>query len=105
MPLSNSKFFADSWLAETRGMRRLLFTCDGCDLNEHVVLQADGAVDGMLRSWIAHRLVAYENGVATYDITVDLCPECSTKMRHAINPSKWPRMDSLSQTFGKKPAA
>lgn len=86
-------------------MRRLVFTCDGCDMNEQVILPASGGADGMFKGWIAHRLVAYENSSPTYDLYADLCPDCSNKLRHAINPARWPRMDALLQTFGKKPAA
>ncbi len=86
-------------------MRRLVFTCDGCDLNEHITLSADRGADGMIKGWIAHHVVAYENGSPTCDMFADLCPACSNKFRHAINPAKWPRMEVLLQAFGKKPAA
>jgi hypothetical protein len=86
-------------------MRRLVFTCDGCDLNEHVILPPGGDPDNMFKGWISHRLVAYENGASTDNISADLCPDCSNKLRHAINPTKWPRMDAVMQTFAKKPVA
>ncbi len=31
-----------------------------------------------------------------------LCPACAEKMRHAINPSNWPRMDPAVRQFAKK---
>jgi hypothetical protein len=93
------------WAVEIRAMRRLVFTCDGCDLSEQVVLANDSKADGVLRGWIAHRLVARENGKTTYEATTDLCPDCSVKLRHAINPTRWPRLEPVPQSLGKKPAA
>jgi hypothetical protein len=43
-----------------------------------------------------------ENGVRAYDISVDLCPECTEKFRHAINPANWPKMDPEVMRFAKK---
>ncbi len=91
-------------VVEIRAMRRLVFTCDGCDLNEQVIL-GDGKADDVFKGWIAHRLVARENGKTTFDLSTDLCPDCSIKLRHAMNPSRWPRLDSAAQPLGKKPAA
>ena len=86
-------------------MKRLEFTCDGCDLVKHVVLPPGGKADFALDGWIAHRLVTHEDGVLTYENSCDLCPACAEKMRHAINPANWPRMDPTVRQFAKKSAS
>ena len=86
-------------------MKRLEFTCDGCDLIKHITLPPGGNADFALQGWVAHRLVAHENGSQAHEIFADLCPQCSEKMRHAINPANWPRMDPNIKQFAKKSAS
>lgn len=83
-------------------MRRLEFRCDGCDLEEHVVLSLSDKVEFFLEGWVAHHLITHENGVTTFENSADLCPDCAEKMRHAINPANWPRMDPTLRKFAKK---
>ncbi len=83
-------------------MKRIEFTCDGCDLVERVALPADGNANFMFEGWTAHRVIAEENGSATYDISADLCPRCSEKIRHAINPANWPRSETTIRAFARK---
>jgi hypothetical protein len=83
-------------------MRRLEFTCDGCNFVKHADLPNGVNPDFMIEGWIAHRLVAHENGVSAYEISADLCPECTEKFRHAVNPANWPKMDASVMRFAKK---
>jgi hypothetical protein len=85
-------------------MKRLEFTCEGCDLVEHVVVPAGGVTDFALDGWAANHVIMQENGSLTYENLVDLCPACAEKMRHAINPANWPRMDPTVRQFAKKSA-
>ena len=85
-------------------MKRLEFTCDGCDLVKHVLLPPNSKADFLLEGWVAHRLISEENGSVAYEISADLCPGCSDKLRHAINPANWPRMDAAVRQFAKKTA-
>jgi hypothetical protein len=77
---------------ETSALRQLEFTCEGCDLVEYATLPAVLVANFMLKGWVAHRAIVYENGLPAYEISADLCPECRKKMRQAITPSKWPRL-------------
>jgi hypothetical protein len=43
-----------------------------------------------------------ENGMSAYEISADLCPECTEKFRHAVNPANWPNMDPEVMCFAKK---
>jgi hypothetical protein len=85
-------------------MKRLEFTCDGCDLVEHVVLPPGrGAVAELaLDGWVAHRAVLHEGNAEPYEIFADLCPRCMEKMRHAINPANWPRIKAVTKEQGRK---
>jgi hypothetical protein len=83
-------------------MRRLEFICDGCSLTKHVELPSGAKPNFMLEGWVAHQVVAHENGESAYEISADLCPECTEKFRHAINPANWPRMDATVRQFAKK---
>ena len=74
-------------------MKRLEFTCEGCDFTEYVTLPTGGQTDVTLDGWVAHHVVMQENGSVTFENSADLCPACAEKMRHAINPANWPRMD------------
>ena len=71
-------------------MKRLQFSCDGCDLVEHAALAEKGALDFMLEGWVAFHAVVRENEAEPYEISADLCPRCAVKMRHAVNPANWP---------------
>jgi len=75
-------------------MKRLEFTCDGCDLIKHVEMPPSGDVDIMLHSWIAHHIIAQENDSPAYEVFADLCPGCSEKLRRAVDPANWPRNDT-----------
>ena len=86
-------------------MKRLEFTCDGCDLVEHAVLPLGGKIDFALDGWVAHRVVLYENDALIFENSADLCPACAQKMRHAVNPANWPRLDPTVRKFAKKSAA
>jgi len=86
-------------------MKRLEFTCDGCDLVEHAVAPAGSITDFTLKGWVAHHVVLQENGSVIFENSADLCPSCAEKMRHAINPANWPRMDSTVRQYGKKSVA
>lgn len=83
-------------------MRRVEFTCDGCHFVTHIDLKlyTDAAIlpDG----WVAHQIVVHENGANAYEISADLCPDCTSKLRHAINPANWPKLDSSVRQFAKK---
>ena len=83
-------------------MKRLEFTCDGCDLVNHCEMPPSGNADFMLDGWVAHHIISHENGSAACDITVDLCPSCSDKLRHLINPANWPRVDPTVRQFAKR---
>jgi hypothetical protein len=82
-------------------MKRLEFTCDGCDLVEHVALPSDNRIDVTLSGWTTYHVVARENNSEPDEILSDLCPSCSAKMRLAINPANWPRMDSTVKRIAK----
>ena len=61
------------------GVRRVEFTCDGCNFIDHFTLPAGGggALAGlMLDGWIAHRAVRYGVDSEPYEISADLCPRC-----------------------------
>jgi hypothetical protein len=83
-------------------MRRLEFTCDGCNFVKQFDLPSEGKGDFIPDGWVAHHLVAHENGVRAYEIVADLCPECSNKFRHAVNPANWPKMDAAVRQFAKR---
>lgn len=84
-------------------MRRLEFTCEGCDLVEEIVLPSGGGLaDVAFNGWIAHRAVVYEGGSEAYEISADLCPKCVDKMRHAINPANWPRIKAAAKDHARK---
>jgi hypothetical protein len=83
-------------------MRRLEFTCDGCNFARQVDLPSSGKRDLMPEGWVAHHLVAHENGLQAYEILADLCPECSNKFRHAVNPANWPKLDATVRQFAKR---
>ena len=76
-------------------MKRLEFTCEGCDLTRYVKLPPGGKTDVTLDGWVAHQVVMQENGSVIFENSADLCPACAEKMRHAINPANWPRADSM----------
>ena len=59
-------------------VRRLEFTCDGCNLIDHFTLPAGGGALAalMLDGWIAHRAVRYGVNSEPYEISADLCPRC-----------------------------
>jgi hypothetical protein len=86
-------------------MRRLEITCDGCDLTEEVIVPIGGEADFGFDGWVAHHVVVRENGDPTYENVVDLCPTCAEKMRHAINPANWPKLDPEVKRFVKKATA
>lgn len=69
-------------------MKRLEFTCEGCDLTRYVKLPPGGNTDVTLDGWVAHQVVMQENGVVVFENSADLCPACAEKMRHAINPGE-----------------
>jgi len=83
-------------------MKRIEFTCDGCDSVSYSELPSDGKFDSMVVDWISHRVVCYENGAAAREISVDLCAGCTDKFRHAINPANWPRMSAEVRKFAKR---
>ncbi len=83
-------------------MRRLEFTCDGCNLVKHASVPNDMGADYMPEGWVIHQLVAHENGSKAYEISADLCPDCSVKIRHAMNPANWPKMDPTVRQFAKR---
>jgi len=83
-------------------MKRIEYVCDGCDLVMHAEFPTDGGTDSMLDGWILHRIVRHENGRVVGEVVADLCPSCSDKLRHAINPANWPRMDATVRQFAKK---
>jgi hypothetical protein len=85
-------------------MRRLEITCDGCDVTEQVIVPVGDKTDLAFNGWVAHHVVVRENGAPTYENAVDLCPVCAEKMRHAINPANWPKLDPDVRKFAKKPA-
>jgi hypothetical protein len=85
-------------------MKRLEFTCEGCDLTEYVTLPIGGQTDVTLDGWVAHHVVMEENGSVIFENSADLCPACAEKMRHAINPANWPRMSPTVRQFAKKSA-
>ncbi len=70
-------------------MKRLQFTCDGCDLTEYATLSEKGAADLMFEGWVAFHAAVRENDSEPYEISADLCPRCAVKMRHAVNPANW----------------
>jgi hypothetical protein len=74
----------------------------GFELVEHVVVPAGGVTDFALDGWVAHHVVMQENGSVIFENSADLCPACAEKMRHAINPANWPRMDPAVRQFAKK---
>jgi hypothetical protein len=86
-------------------MKRLEFTCDGCDLVEHGRVPVGGKADFALDGWVEHHAVVHENGAPTYENAADLCPICAEKMRHAINPANWPKLDPAVRRYAKKSAA
>jgi hypothetical protein len=83
-------------------MRRLEFTCDGCNLVSRIDLPADCNADFLPEGWIAHKIVADENGVQVYEIAADLCGECTVKLRHAANPANWPKLDPAVRQFARR---
>ena len=83
-------------------MKRLEFTCDGCDLVKHCEVAPSGNTDFMLEGWVAHHIVSHENVSPAYDVVADLCPSCTEKLRLAINPANWPRTDPTVSQFAKK---
>jgi hypothetical protein len=83
-------------------MRRLEITCDGCDLAKQVIVPIGAEIDFAFDGWVAHHVVVRENGAQTYENAVDLCPTCAEKMRHAINPANWPKLDPEVRKFAKK---
>jgi hypothetical protein len=68
----------------------------------HVELPLDGNANFLPEGWISHRLASEENGAIVSQITADLCSSCSEKLRHAINPANWPRLDPAIRQFAKK---
>ena len=85
-------------------MKRLEFTCEGCDLTRYVKLPPEGVTDVTLDGWVAHHVVMQENGSVVFENSADLCPACAEKMRHAINPANWPRGEPAVRQFAKKSA-
>ena len=85
-------------------MKHIQFTCDGCDLVEHVVLLTQDAANLSVDGWVAYRAVVRENDAEPYEISADLCPRCVLKMRHAVNPAHWPRA-SMALSDGEKQRA
>jgi hypothetical protein len=88
-----------------RAMKHLKITCDGCDRIEEVVLPLGQETNFTVSGWVAHHAVLDENGSLIFENWGDLCPVCAEKMRHAINPSNWPRMDPVVRQFAKKTAS
>jgi hypothetical protein len=86
-------------------MKRLEFTCEGCDLTEYVTLPTGGQTDVTLDGWVAHHVVMQEDGSVIFENSADLCPACAEKMRHAINPANWPRIDPAMKQFAPKRSA
>jgi hypothetical protein len=86
-------------------MKRLEFTCEGCDLKRYVTLPPGGETNVTLDGWVAHHVVMQENGSVAFENSADLCPACAEKMRHAINPANWPRADSMVRHPPKKSVA
>jgi len=43
-------------------MKRLEFTCEGCDLTEYVTLPTGGQTDVTLDGWVAHHFVRQDGG-------------------------------------------
>jgi hypothetical protein len=85
-------------------MRRLEISCEGCGLTEEAIVPFGGELDFAFNGWVAHHVVVRENGTPTYEKVVDLCPDCAEKMRHAINPANWPKLDPEVRKFAKKSA-
>lgn len=92
------------WFEKGIVMKRLEVTCNGCDHVEHVNLPVSDQIDLMFDGWISHRAVVYENGLDSYEIAADLCPECANKMRHAINPANWPRIKAVRESRARRVA-
>lgn len=78
-------------------MKRIEFTCDGCDSVEFIDCASLSSLDVMLDGWVTHRILAHENGAAAYEILSDLCPKCSENLRRAINPANWPRIKAMTR--------
>jgi hypothetical protein len=80
-------------------MKRLEFTCDGCDLVEHMELPLDGNANFLAEGWIAHRVASEENGAIVSQIadrpreSPCICPSCICPFR-ALPSSSW-RASSL----------
>ena len=85
-------------------MKQMKFTCDGCDLVEHVPLLTQDTANIKVDGWVAFNVVVRENGAEPYEISADLCPKCAFKMRHAANPAHWPRASSALRNDGERRA-
>jgi len=81
-------------------MRKLQFVCDGCDLVDYAD-KLPSNMDFMLEGWVAHHLSLRENDSPTNEIMADLCPSCSEKLRNAMDPRNWPRVDATVRKFEK----
>ncbi|HEY8036343.1 MAG TPA: hypothetical protein VIF37_12245, partial [Methylobacter sp.] len=53
-------------------MKRLEFTCEGCDLTRYVKLPPGGKSDVTLDGWVAHHVVMQENGSVIFENSADL---------------------------------
>lgn len=84
-------------------MKRLEFTCDGCDSVEYVTMSDDKS-NLLPDGWVMHHMIVHENGATSYENSADLCAACRNKMRHAIDPANWPKMDPTVRRFAKKSA-
>ena len=56
-------------------MKRLEFTCDGCDLVKHCEVPPSGNADFMLDGWVAHHIISHENGSASMRYHGGFVPE------------------------------
>jgi len=65
-------------------MKRLEFTCEGCDLTRYVKLPPGARRCDIGRLGRASSRHAGE-GAVIFENAADLCPACAEKMRHAIN--------------------
>jgi len=65
-------------------MKRLEFTCEGCDLTRYITLLPGGTTDVTLDGWVAHHVVMQENGSVIFDTRRTFAPPV---LRKCVTPS------------------
>ena len=70
-------------------MRRVQFSCDGCDLTEFMDIDRARQANFNVENWVIHRINVHESGADGYEFVAELCPSCTANFRNTVNPANW----------------